>query len=75
MQVKDHTSIGFALYTVNYIRSSDILPLGMGMYLKRGFKVLGYFPVWLAKSFVVARQNKVAGAFHKQEMVSQWNFR
>jgi hypothetical protein len=51
MQVKDHTSIGFALYTVNYIRSSDILPLGMGMYLKRGFKVLGYFPALVGQVF------------------------
>jgi hypothetical protein len=75
MQVKDHTSIGFSLYTMNYIRSSDILPKKMERYLKNGLEVLGFFKNWPSKYFVAAPPNKVAGGFHKQEMVSQCSFR
>jgi len=75
MQVKDHTSIDFAFYTLNYIRSSDILLSGIGIYSRFGFEILGCFKFWLNKYFVAAPPNKVAGDFHKQEMVSQCSFR
>jgi hypothetical protein len=75
MQVKDHTNIDFSIYTMNYIRSSDILPKKIEIYLKNGFEVLGCFKNLLSKYFVAAPPNKVAGAFHKQEMVSRRSFR